>query len=80
VTELRKGARVRAEWLEASPPGGWSLAGVQRKLPATRRVVEGVVTRIRGDHPTEPSSVGVWIMQDDGAEVVVDARHVVLAG
>ena len=76
---LRKGDRIRAEWMEARPIGEWSLAGVQPKLNAVHRVVEGVITHIRGDHPTNPTSIGVWVKTDDGREVVVDGRHVVAA-
>jgi len=77
--ELTKGMRVRAEWLEAQPVGAVSLAGVQTKVGATLRVVEGVVTHIRGNHPTAPTSVGVWIKTDAGEEVVTDARNIVTA-
>lgn len=80
MTELKKGMRVRAEWFADARPA--HLAGVQAKLSATLRVVEGVVTHIRGDHPTSPTSpttVGVWVMTDAGAEEVVDLKHIVAA-
>ena len=74
---LVKGMRVRAEWFEARPFGAVALAGVQLKVAATSRVVEGAVTHIRGNDPVAPTSVGVWIMTDAGEEVVVDSRHIV---
>lgn len=77
MTELRNGMRARAEWLEAAPLGSHSLAGMQAKVSATSRVVEGIVTHIRGDSPTDPASVGVWLLTDEGQEVLVDARHIV---
>lgn len=76
--QMVKGMRVRAEWLEAKPEGTVSLAGVQTKVGAVQRIVEGVVTHIRGDKPTAPTTVGVWIQPDDGGpEVVVDSRNIV---
>lgn len=77
---LKRGMRVCAEWFEARPLDAASVAGVQLKVTARPRVVEGTVTRIRGDDPVAPTSVGVWIMTDDGKEVTVDARHIVAAG
>lgn len=75
--ELTKGMRVRAEWLEAQPVGAVSLAGVQTKVGASLKAVEGVVTHIRGNHPTAPTSIGVWLKTDAGEEVVTDARNIV---
>ncbi|MBK3804039.1 hypothetical protein GAY33_33715 [Azospirillum brasilense] len=74
---LVKGMRVRAEWFEARPFDGVSLAGVQLKVAAKPKIVEGAVTHIRGNDPVAPTSVGVWIMTDAGEEVVIDARHIV---
>lgn len=76
---LVKGMRVRAEWFEARPFDAVSLAGVQLKVAAKPKVVEGAVTHIRGNDPVAPTSIGVWIMTDDGEEVPVDARHIVYA-
>lgn len=74
---LVKGMRVRAEWFEARPFDDVSLAGVQLKVAAKPKVIEGAVTHIRGNDPVAPTSVGVWIMTDAGEEVVIDARHIV---
>ena len=76
---LVKSMCVRAEWFEARPFDAVSLAGVQLKVAANPKVVEGTVAHIRGDHPTSPRSVGVWISTDAGDEVVVDARHIISA-
>lgn len=75
--ELTKGMLVRAEWLEALPVGNVSLSGVQMKTGATMKIVVGVVTHIRGNHPTMPTSVGVWIRTDEAEEVVTDSRNIV---
>lgn len=79
MTELRKGMRVRAEWLEAAQLGAHSLAGVQMKASATAKSAEGIVTHIRGkgSDPTNPTSIGVWIRTGPRTEVMVDARHIV---
>lgn len=76
---LVRGMRIVAELFEARPPGSASLAGMQTKTAATMRIVSGVVTHIRGDHPTRQTSVGVWIETEDGQEVVVDSRAIVSA-
>lgn len=76
--QLTLNMRVRAEWFEAKPDGSVSLAGVQRKVSALLKTVEGRITHIRGNHPTAPTSIGVWIQPDaGGAEVVVEARSIV---
>ena len=74
--EIQKGMRVRARWLEPKPVGSTSLAGVQPKLSAIERTVDGDVVHIRGNSTSNPTSVGVWIKTDDGSEVVIDLRHI----
>ena len=74
---LVKNQRVRLEVCQIKEPGDWSLAGVQSKLLAETFVVEGVVTHIRGDHPTKPTQVKVWVLQDDGQELVIEAGSIV---
>lgn len=76
---LSRGTHVTAELFEARPLGSASLAGMQMKTTATMRRVSGVVTHIRGDHPEHPTSVGVWIMTDDGREEIVDLCAIVSA-
>lgn len=70
---VEKGMRVRAEWFEAQPV---ALAGVQMKLGAISRKVEGEVAHVWGDHPTEPTKVTIAIQPDEGDEVEVDAKHI----
>jgi hypothetical protein len=70
---LQKGDRVTAEWLETEPV---ALAGVQMKLGGTTKTVTGVVTHIRGDHPTEPTSIGIAILDDEGKEHWVDSNYI----
>lgn len=72
---LQKGDRVRATWLRATDA---SLAGMQPKVGAVQESVTGTVTHIRGDHPTNPTAIRVWVQPDDGGrEVVVNPDHIV---
>lgn len=71
---LTKGMRVRAEWFDTHVAG---LPGAQIKFGATKRLVEGVVTHVRGDHPTHPTEVRVWVKRDEGDEVVVKPEWIV---
>jgi hypothetical protein len=70
---LTKGDRVTATWIDTEPK---SLSGVQMKLSGEFKTVTGVVTHIRCDHPINPTSVGVAIMDDEGVEHWVDLNHV----
>lgn len=53
-----KGSRIRANWLQATDA---CLAGMQAKFGAKSLSVTGVVRHIRGDHPTNPSEVRVYV-------------------
>lgn len=66
---LMKGMKVVARWFQANDPPS-SLAGMNLKLAVTEHVVTGVVTHIRGDHPTAPTKVEVHIKPDDGSDEV----------
>lgn len=46
------------------------------KLSGEIKIVTGVVTHIRGDHPINPKTVGVTIMDAEGVEHEVDLNHV----
>jgi hypothetical protein len=70
---LTKGDRVTATWIDAEPK---ALSGVQIKVSGEFKTVTGVVTHIRGDHPINPTSVGVAIMDDEGLEHWVDLNFV----
>jgi hypothetical protein len=82
--EIRKGMRIRARWFDATRA---SLAGMQAKVGARLIEVQGVVRHVRGDHPTAPTTVGVFVETEDGRgevcdacgvrKVAVDLRHVV---
>lgn len=75
---LRKGDRIRASWLQATDA---SLAGVADKVGAVSVEVVGVVTHVRGDHPTNPTSIRVWVKPDAGGDdVIVDPKHIVAVG
>ena len=74
---LTKGMTVVAKWFQANDPPS-SLAGMQMKLGVTEKVVKGVVTHIRGDHPTAPTKIEVHIRPEDGGEEVrVKPEHIV---
>lgn len=84
TTTITKGMRVRARWFDAKLT---CLSGVQMKFGATEHVVTGVVRHVRGDHPTNPTTVRIYVEADDGVgtpcpscqvrEVEIDPQHVV---
>jgi hypothetical protein len=51
-----KGTRVLVSRLVV-PSLHFSLAGAQMKFSARKEEFEGIVTHIRGDHPTEPKKI-----------------------
>ena len=71
---IKKGCRIRAGWLQVDPAA--SLAGMQPKFAMTSKTVEGVVTHVRGDHPTHPTMIRIWVQPDEGPEVIVKPEHV----
>lgn len=69
-----KGTRITASWFAAT---NGSVAGMQPKVTAVAKNVTGTVTHIRGDHPTQPTSIRLWVKPDDGGdEVLVDPKWV----
>jgi len=67
---LQKGDRVRAVYFQAKKLGTYSIAGAQPKAVGDMVEVIGTVTHIRGNHPTNPTSIRIWIQPDDGGEEV----------
>ena len=65
---VAKNDRIRARWLEAQPKA--SLAGVQFKVSATEREVVGVVKRIRGDRPVDPTEAIFFVLPDGETDEV----------
>ena len=63
---ITRGMRIRFQVFQAQPIGTFSIAGVQPKLNVASFSGEGVVTDVRGDHPTHPTKIGVWVRTDDG--------------
>ena len=63
---ITKNSRVTATYLTARPG---CLAGAQVKVVAREVVVTGVVRHVRGDHPTHPTSVRVYLDPDPGQDV-----------
>lgn len=77
TVDFYKGQRVRLTLERAKIPGeSWSLAGVMLKFPLECSVVEGLVTHVRGDRPVSPTTIGVWILQDNGEEIILNARWI----
>lgn len=66
---VTKGTRLRFRVFHARPLGYVSLAGVQTKTSGQFVEREGVVTHVRGDHPTHPTSIRLWLRLGDGTEV-----------
>jgi hypothetical protein len=63
---VTKGMRIRAKWFEARLE---SLSGGVPKVGAVEKVVTGVVRHVRGDHPTDPKTVRVYVESEDGLGV-----------
>lgn len=75
VPNIVKGTRVQAQWFQATDA---CLAGMQPKTGAIQHNVIGVVTHIRGDHPTQPKIIRVWVKPDVGGdEVIIDPAHII---
>lgn len=66
MTTIRRGDRIR---FHAAPIGSFSLAGVQLKLTGEFVEHTGVVRHVRGDHPTAPMAVRLYVEPDDGSEL-----------
>ena len=58
---ITKGSRVRATWLQAKPIGSFSLAGMQMKVAAETVTIVGVCRHFRGNDPTNPTQVRVYV-------------------
>jgi hypothetical protein len=63
-----KGDWVQAEWMTTHLT---CLAGVQTKFGGTLMSVAGTVLHIRGDHPTNPTSIRLSVQPDEGGEEVL---------
>jgi hypothetical protein len=62
---LEKGNRVLVkEWKVRPVP----LTGMQMKFGADVKQFTGTVRHIRSDHPTEPTTIHVWVEPDDNPE------------
>lgn len=58
---LRKGSRIRARWLASALFGSWSLPGCQPKAVIEEVVITGTVCHVRGDRPTAPTTVRLYV-------------------
>lgn len=64
---VRKGDWIRAQWLRATDA---CLAGCMPKVGAEGIDVSGIVRHVRGDHPTTPTTVRLYVDPDDGQGTV----------
>jgi hypothetical protein len=58
---ITKGTRIHARWFAAQTDPPASLAGFQMKVSATDVEVLGTCVHFRGDHPTNPTEVRIYI-------------------
>lgn len=65
-TYVTKGSRVAVGFFQADPIGSKSIAGCMVKTTATRIAFTGTVAHVRGDHPTDPTKVVVFVTPDAG--------------
>lgn len=67
---IEKGDWVSAEWLEPHEAG---LSGSAIKFAAKTKTISGIVRHVRGDHPTRPTSIRLFVEPDGGGEQVLVA-------
>lgn len=72
---IYKGDWIWARWMDINTGG--NVSGSQMKFAARERIVSGVVKHVRGDHPTNPTSIRLFVEPDGGGpEVIVDPKYV----
>lgn len=69
TTFAAKGSRVRVRILVPKPLGSYSVAGAQPKFVAEEVTFTGKIAHVRGNHPTAPTSIRVWVEPDDPQEL-----------
>ena len=86
-----KGKTVTAQWFtiikNANIPGSSGKFSDQARLPCTLKTITGKVNHVRGDHPTNPTTCGLFIEVAKGEpdakycdkhccyELMVDPKH-----
>jgi hypothetical protein len=65
---IKYGSRVLVKFFEAQEPGTYSIAGVQPKVVGRFVEFTGTVRHIRGNHPTSPTEVRLWVEPDGAGE------------
>lgn len=58
LSTLVKGSRIRANWFKAELA---CLAGAQMKFGAQGVEAVGAIKHFRGDHPTDPTEIRIYI-------------------
>lgn len=71
---IKKGDKITAKVIKSKDYGTYSIAGIQDKIVVTEEIINGIITHIRGNDPINPTSIGIWILKDDGNEVVYDLK------
>lgn len=61
---VTKGQRITAEWFGDAKPV--PLAGVQMKVQATKFAITGIIKHVRGDHPTDPKVIRIYVDPERG--------------
>jgi hypothetical protein len=92
TVNIVKGSRIRAQWFQAKTNPPACLAGAMMKFGATSYDVSGVIRHFRGDHPTSPTVIQIFIDPDPGYDgptttpdgctcghphVQIDPKHIV---
>lgn len=67
---IKFGSRVYVKFLKAQELGTYSIAGAMPKVVGEFVEFTGTVRHIRGNHPTNPTDVRLWI-EPDGADASV---------
>lgn len=73
---VKKGMKLLIRRMVAKKLGSYSIAGNQMKIVVEKEEFEGVVTHIRGDHPTHPKLIDIVVKRADGTETTVASDDV----
>ena len=88
---IQKGDWIRARWILAKPLGSYSLSSMQMKVAGDLIEITGTIKHFRGDHPTNPTMIRIYIDPDepglpttkpegctcDHEHVEIDPKHVI---
>ncbi len=63
---VTKGSHIRAEWMAAKTNPLASVSGQQLKFEVQAHTITGIVKHVRGDHPTQPTIIRLFVDPDPG--------------